>query len=288
MPKQLVPIYNKPMVYYPLSTLMLAGIREILLITTPQDQEAFRRLLGNGKHLGIHIDYAIQPSPDGLAQAFVIGREFIGKDSVALALGDNIFYGHGLPDSLRRAVRQSSGATVFAYWVRDPERYGVVEFDRDGRAVGLEEKPAKPRSSWAVTGLYFYDNDVAGISAASSSPSHDLVLSPESRVRMDLSPEAKRAFQLQSYTAGPSIDGVEIADLKRFHDDGGNFTELLRLGDGRAEAFRDFTVRQVNYSEVAPGVIKAFHIHGRQTDVWYVPPADRMLIVLLDVRKGAR
>ena len=165
MSKQLVPIYNKPMVYYPLSTLMLAGIREILLITTPQDQEAFRRLLGNGKHLGIHIDYAVQPSPDGLAQAFLIGREFIGRDPVALALGDNIFYGHGLPDYLRRAVRRSAGGTVFAYWVRDPERYGVVEFDRDGRAVGLEEKPAKPRSSWAVTGLYFYDNEVASIAA---------------------------------------------------------------------------------------------------------------------------
>jgi glucose-1-phosphate thymidylyltransferase len=158
--KQLVPVYNKPMIYYPLSTLMLAGIREILVITTPQDQAAFRRLLGHGQHLGLRIEYAVQPSPDGLAQAFLIGQEFIGRDRVALALGDNIFYGHGFPDLLRRAAARPSGATVFAYWVRDPERYGVVEFDEAGRPVGLEEKPPRPRSHWAVTGLYFYDNHV--------------------------------------------------------------------------------------------------------------------------------
>jgi glucose-1-phosphate thymidylyltransferase len=170
MSKQLVPVYNKPMVYYPLSTLMLAGIREILVITTPQDQEAFRRLLGDGRRLGLAVAYAVQPSPDGLAQAFLIGRQFIGRDAVALALGDNIFYGHGLPDDLRQAAARPKGATVFAYWVRDPERYGVVEFDRAGRAVSLEEKPARPRSPYAVTGLYFYDNDVIGI-AASLKPS---------------------------------------------------------------------------------------------------------------------
>ncbi len=164
--KQLVPIYNKPMVYYPLSTLMLAGIREILLITTQADQAAFRRLLGDGGHLGVSIDYAVQPSPDGLAQAFVIGRRFIGDDAVALALGDNVFYGHGFPELLRSAAARPRGATVFAYWVRDPERYGVVEFDADGRAVGLEEKPQKPRSHYAVTGLYFYDNRIAEIAAA--------------------------------------------------------------------------------------------------------------------------
>ncbi|HEV8639716.1 MAG TPA: glucose-1-phosphate thymidylyltransferase RfbA [Methylomirabilota bacterium] len=165
MSKQLVPVYNKPMVYYALSTLMLAGVREILVITTPQDQDAFRRLLRDGRHLGISIEYAVQPSPDGLAQAFVIGRKFVGAAAVALALGDNIFYGHGFPEYLRRAARRTSGATVFAYWVRDPERYGVVEFDRTGRAVGLEEKPARPRSHYAVTGLYFYDNDVVEIAA---------------------------------------------------------------------------------------------------------------------------
>jgi glucose-1-phosphate thymidylyltransferase len=164
--KQLVPIYNKPMVYYPLSTLMLAGVREILLITTPDDQAAFRRLLGDGGHLGLSIDYAVQPSPDGLAQAFVIGRRFIGADAVALALGDNVFYGHGFPELLRSAAVRPRGATVFAYWVRDPERYGVVEFDADGRAVGLEEKPQKPRSHYAVTGLYFYDNRIVEIAAA--------------------------------------------------------------------------------------------------------------------------
>ena len=163
--KQLVPIYNKPMVYYPLSTLMLAGIREILVITTPQDQDSFRRLLGDGSHLGLTIDYAAQPSPDGLAQAFIIGERFIGDDAVALALGDNVFYGHGFPDFLRSAAARTHGATVFAYWVRDPERYGVVEFDAAGLAVGLEEKPAKPRSHYAVTGLYFYDNRIVDIAA---------------------------------------------------------------------------------------------------------------------------
>jgi glucose-1-phosphate thymidylyltransferase len=161
--KQLVPIYNKPMVYYPISTLMLSGIRHILVITTPHEQDGFRRLLGDGAEIGLQIEYASQPSPDGLAQAFVIGREFIGTDRVALALGDNIFYGGHFSDYLRSASTREAGATVFGYQVRDPERYGVVEFDSSGRAVSLEEKPAKPKSLFAVTGLYFYDNQVVDI-----------------------------------------------------------------------------------------------------------------------------
>jgi len=163
--KQLVPVYSKPMVYYPLSTLMLAGIRRILVITTPHEQDGFLRLLGDGGDIGLSIEYAAQPSPDGLAQAFLIGREFIGDDRVALALGDNIFYGAHFSDYLRDAVAREVGATVFGYQVRDPERYGVVEFDARGRAVSLEEKPARPKSSYAVTGLYFYDNGVVEIAA---------------------------------------------------------------------------------------------------------------------------
>ena len=168
--KQLMPIYNKPMVYYPLSTLMLAGIRDILVITTPHEQEGFRRLLGTGSELGLTISYAAQPSPDGLAQAFIIGRAFIGSDRVALALGDNIFYGAHFTDYLRNAAGRETGATVFGYQVRDPQRYGVVKLDKSGRAVSLEEKPKKPKSSLAVTGLYFYDNRVVDI-ARSLKPS---------------------------------------------------------------------------------------------------------------------
>jgi glucose-1-phosphate thymidylyltransferase len=163
--KQLVPVYNKPMVYYPLSTLMLSGIRQVLVITTPHEQDGFTRLLGDGSEIGLQIEYAAQPKPEGLAQAFIIGREFVGGDRVTLALGDNIFYGAHFSDYLRAAAAREVGATVFGYQVRDPERYGVVEFAADGRAVSLEEKPEKPKSSYAVTGLYFYDNQVVDIAA---------------------------------------------------------------------------------------------------------------------------
>jgi len=163
--KQLLPVYDKPMVYYPLSTLMLAGIREILVISTPHDLPSFERLLGDGGAFGLDVSYAAQPHPGGLAQAFLIGRDFVGRDRVALALGDNIFYGHGFPEELQAAAAKESGATVFAYRVRDPERYGVVELDAQGRPLAIVEKPAKPPSPWAVTGLYFYDNRVLDIAA---------------------------------------------------------------------------------------------------------------------------
>jgi glucose-1-phosphate thymidylyltransferase len=175
--KQLAPVYDKPMIYYPLATLMMAGIREILIINTPHEQECFRRLLGDGKEWGVRFEYAVQPRPEGIAQAFLIGRQFAGEANVALALGDNIFYGHGLPDLLHKAASRRDGATVFGYWVKDPERYGVVEFDEAGMPVGLEEKPERPKSSYAVTGLYFYDNRVFDLAAG---------LKPSSRGELEI------------------------------------------------------------------------------------------------------
>ena len=184
--KQLLPVYDKPMIYYPLSALMLAGIREILVITTPEDRDAFERLLGDGAWLGISIAYAVQPRPEGLAQAFVIGREFVGRERVALALGDNIFYGQGFAGALQKVAAREDGATVFAYRVRDPERYGVVTFDASGRAVAIEEKPKAPRSSYAVTGLYFYDNRVLDIAAGlSPSPRGELEITDVNRAYLE-------------------------------------------------------------------------------------------------------
>jgi glucose-1-phosphate thymidylyltransferase len=198
--KQLLPVYDKPMIYYPLSTLMLAGIRDILVINTPHEQAMFERLLGDGSQWGISIRYAVQPSPDGLAQAYVIGRDFVANEPSCLILGDNIFYGHGLTESLQRAAANEKGATVFGYWVRDPERYGVAEFDARGRVVGLEEKPNAPKSHWAVTGLYFYDARVCDYAAS---------LKPSARGEL------------------------EITDLNRCYLDDGSLM-LERLGRGYA------------------------------------------------------
>ncbi|MFT5042188.1 MAG: glucose-1-phosphate thymidylyltransferase [Hyphomicrobiaceae bacterium] len=184
--KQLLPVYDKPMIYYPLSTLMLAGIRDVLLISTPEDLPNYKRLLGDGADIGIRLTYAEQPDPGGLAQAFLIGREFVGDDRVALVLGDNVFFGHGFDESLARATARESGATVFAYPVRDPERYGVVEFDDKGLAISLEEKPTKARSNYAVTGLYFYDNRVLDIAAnLKPSPRGELEITDVNRVYLE-------------------------------------------------------------------------------------------------------
>ena len=222
--KQLVPVYDKPMIYYPLSTLIFAGISDILVITTPHDAESFQRLLGDGSQFGISISYATQPEPNGLAQAFVIGREFVGDQKVALVLGDNIFYGPGLGTQLNR-FHQLDGGAVFAYWVSDPERYGVVEFDADQHAISLEEKPAKPKSNYAVPGLYFYDNDVLDIAAE---------LEPSARGEYEITDINTRYLSAGRLHVGVLPRGTAWLDTGTFDslNDAGNFVRTLEARQG--------------------------------------------------------
>jgi glucose-1-phosphate thymidylyltransferase len=235
-----MPVYNKPMIYYPLSTLMLVGLRDILVITTPEDQAAFQRQLGDGKWLGVSIQYAIQPEPGGLAQAFLIGREFIDRDRVAMVLGDNIFYGHGLPEVLRRAAARESGATILAYTVRDPQRYGVVELDGDSRPIAIEEKPAHPRSPWAITGLYFYDNDVVSIAAG-------LELSARGELEIsDLNREYLKAGTLTVEKLGRGIAWLDTGTHESLLQ-ASNFVQVVEERQGLMMACVEEIAYRMNY-----------------------------------------
>jgi glucose-1-phosphate thymidylyltransferase len=260
--KQLAPVYDKPLIYYPLTTLLLAGIRDILIITTPGDQEAFRRLLGDGSGLGIDISYATQPNPDGLAQAFLIGREFIGNDGAALALGDNIYYGNGLSEHLLAAANQTRGATVFAYHVSDPQRYGVVDFDINGQAIALEEKPTQPRSNYAVTGLYFYDNQVVDLAAS---------LKPSKRGELeitDLNLLYLAAGDLRVETLGRGIAWLDVGT----HDsmlEAGLFVQAIERRQGCKVACPEEVAYHMGFIG-AEDVLKAAHSLGKSRYAEYL------------------